>query len=56
MLTVRDYVAEDVQEGRRLVVCRPLHGRGQTALTAVAPAVKVQAAQGSPVGQCGRPA
>ena len=28
VLTVRGYVAEDVQEGRRWVVCRPLRGGG----------------------------
>ena len=28
VLTVREYVAEDVQEGRRWVVCRPLPGGG----------------------------
>ena len=28
VLTVREYVAEDVQEGRRWVVCRPLRGGG----------------------------
>ena len=26
VLTVREYVADDVQEGRRRVVCRPLRG------------------------------
>ena len=48
VLTVRQYVAEDVHEGRRWVVCRPLRGGGQTAPTAVAPDVKVQAAWGHP--------
>ena len=28
VLTVREHVAEDVQEGRRRVVCRPLRGGG----------------------------
>ena len=28
VLTVREYVAEDVQGGRRWVVCRPLRGEG----------------------------
>ena len=28
VLTVRKYVAEDVQEGRRWLVCRPLRGGG----------------------------
>ena len=53
VLTVREYVAEDVQEGRRWVVCRPLLGGGQTALTAVAPYVKVQAARGHPWASVG---
>ena len=37
--TVRKYVAEDLQEGRQWVVCRPLRRGGQTALTVVAPKV-----------------
>ena len=53
MLSVREYVAEDVQEGRRWVVCRPLRGGRQTALTAVAPDVKVQAARGHPWASVG---
>ena len=46
VLTVREYVAEDVEEGRCWVVCRPLRGGGQTAPTAVGPDVVVQATQG----------
>ena len=46
VLSLREYVAEDVQESRRWVVCRPLRGGRQTALTAVAPDVEVQAARG----------
>ena len=46
VLTVGEYVAEDLQEGCRWVVCRLLRGAGQTALTALAPDLKVQAARG----------
>ena len=46
VLAVREYVAKDVQEGRWWVVCRPLRGGGQTAPTAVAPDVEVQAVRG----------
>ena len=46
VLAIREYVAEDVQEGRQWVVCRPLRGGGQTAPTAVAPDVEVQAVRG----------
>ena len=53
VLTVREYVSEDVQEGRQWVVCGPLRGGGQTALTAVAPDVKVQAARGHPWASVG---
>ena len=53
MLRLRDYVAEDVQEGRRWVVCRPSCGGGQAALTAVAPDVKVQAVRGHPWASVG---
>ena len=48
MLAIREYVPEDVQEGRQRVVCRPLGGGGQAALTAVAPDVEVQAVEGHP--------
>ena len=40
---VCQYVAEDAQRGRGWMIGRPLRGRGQTALTAVAPDVEVQA-------------
>ena len=53
MLTVCKYVAEDVQEGRRRVVCCPLLGRGQAALTAVARDVEVQAVRGHPWASVG---
>ena len=53
VLTAREYLTEDVQEGRRWVVCRPLRGGGPTAPTAVAPDVKVQAARGHPCSSVG---
>ena len=53
VLTVREYVVEDVQEGRRCVVCRPFCGGRQTAPTAVAPDVKVQAARSHPWASVG---
>ena len=43
-----EYVAEDVQESRRWVVCRPLRGGGQAGPTAVTPDVEVQAVRGHP--------
>ena len=55
VLTVREYVAEDVQEGRRRVVCRPLRRGGWAAPTAVAPDVKVQAVRGHPWASVGVP-
>ena len=53
VLSLREYVAEDVQEGRRWVVCRPLRGGGQAAPTAVSPDVKVQAVLGHPWASVG---
>ena len=53
VLTLREYVAKDVQEGRRWVVCRPLRGGGQAAPTAVTPDVKVQAVRGHPRASVG---
>ena len=53
VLAVREYGAEDVQEGRRWVVCRPLRGGGQTAPTAVAPDVEVQAVRSHPWASVG---
>ena len=53
LLTFREYVAEDVPEGRRWVVCRPLRGGAQAAPTAVAPDVKVQAVRGHPWASVG---
>ena len=53
VLTVREYIAEDVQQGRRSVVCRPVRGGRQTAPTAVAPDVKLQAARGHPWASVG---
>ena len=53
VLTLREYVAEDVQEGRWWVVHRPLRWRGQAARTAVAPDVKVQAIRVHPWASVG---
>ena len=53
MLAVREYVAEDVREGPRWVVCRPLRKGGQAALTAVVPNVEVQAVRGHPRASVG---
>ena len=53
VLTVLEYVAEDIQEGRPWVVCRPLCAEGQTALTAVATNVEVQAVRGHPWASVG---
>ena len=53
VLTVSEYVAEDVQESRLWVVCRPLRGGGYAAPTAVAPDVKVQAVCGHPWASLG---
>ena len=53
VLNVREYVAEDVHEGRRWVVFRPLRGGGQAAPTAVAPDVKMQAVRGHPWASVG---
>ena len=46
VLAFRQYVLEDVHEGRRRVVCHPPRGGGWAAPTAVAPDVKVQAVRG----------
>ena len=48
MLAFREYVAEDVHEGRRRVVRRPPRGGGQAVPAAVAPNVEVQAVRGHP--------
>ena len=53
VLAVRKHVAENVQEGRRRVVCRPPRGGGQPALTAMAPGVEVQAVRGHPWASMG---
>ena len=53
VLAFREYVVEDVQEGRRWVVCLPLRGGAQAAPTAVAPDVKVQAVRGHPWASVG---
>ena len=55
MLAVHEYVAEDVQEGRWWVVCRPLSGGRQAAPTAVALDVEVQAVRGHPRASVGVP-
>ena len=46
VLAFREYVVEDVHEGRRRVVRRPPRGGGWAALAAVAPDVGVQAVRG----------
>ena len=46
MLAFREYVAEDVHEGRWRVVRRPPRGGGQAVPAAVAPDVEVQAGVG----------
>ena len=48
MLAFREYVAEDVHEGRWRVVRRPPRGGGQAVPAAVAPDVEVQAVWGHP--------
>ena len=48
MLAFREYVAEDVHEGRWRVVRRPPCGGGQAVPAAVAPDVEVQAVRGHP--------
>ena len=53
MLAFREYVAEDVQEGCRWVVRRPLRGEGWAGPTAVSPDVKVQAVWGHPWASVG---
>ena len=53
VLAFREYVVEDVHEGRRRVVRRPPRWGGQAALAAVAPDVKVQAVQGHPRASVG---
>ena len=53
VLAFREYVAEDVQEGRPWVVCRPLRGGGKATPTAVASDVKVQAVRGHPWASVG---
>ena len=56
VLTVREYVAEDVQEGCRRVVCRPLRGGGPDCPDGGSPRREGAGRPGSPVGQCGLPA
>ena len=55
VVTVRKYVAEDVQEGRWWVVCRPLMG-GTDCPDGGSPRHEGAGRSGSSVGQCGRPA
>ena len=53
VLAFREYVVEDVHEGRRRVVRCPLRGGGKAAPAAVAPDVKVQALLGHPSASVG---
>ena len=48
VLAFRECVVEDVHEGRRRLVHRPLRGGGEVAQAAVAPDVEVQAVRGHP--------
>ena len=48
VLAFREYVAEDVHEGRWRMVRRPPRGGGQAVPAAVAPDVEVQAVRGHP--------
>ena len=56
LLIVREYVAEDVQEGRRWLVCRPLRGGGIGCPDGRSPRREGAGRPRSPVGHCGRPA
>ena len=53
MFAIHQHVGEDVHEGPRSVVRRPLCGAGEVTLTAVAPYVKVQAVRGHPRASVG---
>ena len=53
VFAIRQHVADDVNEGFRRVVRRPLRGGRPAALTAVAPDVEVQAVRGHPRASVG---